>query len=114
MQPTSGAAMVILKPIMTLEGPVPGDYYHISISYFPDGQRMISGASDKTVRQWHLQTRKEIENAPDVDEHEVYLVAVSRDGRWVITVEGHYDKFKACEVETGIVKTILATGKWFK
>ncbi|OJA07970.1 hypothetical protein AZE42_10416 [Rhizopogon vesiculosus] len=42
---------------MTLEGSV-----HVestsSISYFPDGKKMVSGASDKTVREWDLQTEQ--------------------------------------------------------
>ncbi|OJA18579.1 hypothetical protein AZE42_07856 [Rhizopogon vesiculosus] len=36
----------------------------------PDGKRIISGASDKIVRQWDLQTGKEIEKAWNVPEHE--------------------------------------------
>ncbi|KIK41485.1 hypothetical protein CY34DRAFT_32548, partial [Suillus luteus UH-Slu-Lm8-n1] len=31
----------------------------LSISYFPDGQRMISGSCDTTVQQWDLKTGKE-------------------------------------------------------
>ncbi|KIK32663.1 hypothetical protein CY34DRAFT_32908, partial [Suillus luteus UH-Slu-Lm8-n1] len=27
-----------------------------SISYFPDGQRMIGGSSEKIARQWDVQT----------------------------------------------------------
>src|SRR5882757_4687270 len=111
MQPASGAATMMLKPIMTLEGS-----FHIvstpSISYFPDGKRMVSGTLDKTVQQWDLQTGKEIEKARDVHEDGVSMVAVSRDGRWVITVTatgGKHDdgELKACEVETGIVKTFV-------
>ncbi|KAG2343608.1 hypothetical protein BDR05DRAFT_837891, partial [Suillus weaverae] len=60
-----------------------------SIFYFPDGQRIISGSDDeKTTRQWDLQAGKEIEEARDVCEQEVHAVAVSRDGRWVITAGG--------------------------
>ncbi|KAG2036657.1 WD40-repeat-containing domain protein, partial [Suillus americanus] len=79
-----------------------------SISYFPDGQRMISGSQDTTARQWDLKAGKEIEKARYVCENskEVYAVAISRDGRWVVT-GGDDDcaELKAREVETGIVKT---------
>ncbi|KAG2120391.1 hypothetical protein DEU56DRAFT_114266 [Suillus clintonianus] len=79
-----------------------------SISYFPDGQRMISGTEDGTTRQWDLKAGREIEEARDVwnKRLEVWAVAVSRDGRWVVTAGGDDDtgELKACEVETGIVK----------
>jgi WD40 repeat protein len=34
-------------------------------------------------------------------------VAVSRDGQWVVTTggDGDHEQLKACEVETGIIKT---------
>jgi WD40 repeat protein len=77
-----------------------------SISYFPDGQRIISGSFDKTARQWDLKTGNEIEEAQDVCEKEVLAVAVSRDDRWIVTGGGDHNRgeLKACEVETGIVK----------
>jgi len=91
----------ILKPVTTLKGH--GNYIR-SISYFPDGQRMISGSEDKTTRQWDLKTGKEIEGARDVCEREVWAMAVSQNGRWVVTGGG--GELKACEVETGIVKIL--------
>ncbi|KAG2335402.1 WD40 repeat-like protein, partial [Suillus weaverae] len=102
---------------MTLEGHDPrthpsGERVHdvSSICYFPDGEQMISGSSDKTARRWDLRAGKEIEEAREVCEQKVYAVGVSRDGRWVVTAGGdHYDRageLKACEVETGIVRTI--------
>ncbi|KAG2340259.1 WD40 repeat-like protein [Suillus weaverae] len=95
----------ILTPSMTLMG---HRLYLRSISYFPDGQRMISGSYDKTARQWDLKAGKEIKEARDVCEEEVWAVAVSRDGRWVVTGGGDHDRpeLKACEVETGIVKKL--------
>ncbi|KAG2087458.1 WD40-repeat-containing domain protein [Suillus discolor] len=93
-----------LTPSMTLKG---HDKWIRCISYFPDGQRMISGSPDKTARQWDLKLGTEIEEARDVSKKEVYAVSVSRDGRWVVTGDGDGDRgeLKACEVETGIVKT---------
>ncbi|KAG2123454.1 hypothetical protein DEU56DRAFT_983807 [Suillus clintonianus] len=106
MASTSTKAAVtksILK--MTLKGHV--DWVG-SISYFPDGQRMISGSRDKTARRWDLKAGKEIEKVRGICEEEVQAVAVSRDGRWVVTGGGGdaRPELKACEVETGIVKTL--------
>ncbi|KAG2066419.1 YVTN repeat-like/Quino protein amine dehydrogenase [Suillus decipiens] len=80
--------------------------YGTSICYCPDNQRMISGSTDKTVRQWDLKAGKEIEEARRTFEQKVCAVAVSRDGRWVVTGGGDYDcaELKAWEVETGSVK----------
>ncbi|KIK38125.1 hypothetical protein CY34DRAFT_809660 [Suillus luteus UH-Slu-Lm8-n1] len=102
----TAATKTILKPSITLKGH--GDEVD-SISYFPDGQRMISGSSDKTTRRWNLKTGREIEEARGVCEESVFAVAVSRNGRWVATGGGNWNttdpELKACEVETGIVKT---------
>jgi WD40 repeat protein len=93
-----------LAPPMTLKGH--RDFIN-SISYFPDGQRMISASWDTTARQWDLKKGKEIEEVRDVCEKEVRAVAVSSDSRWVVTGGGYFDRaeLKVCEVETGIVKT---------
>jgi WD40 repeat protein len=77
----------ILKPVTTLKGH--GGAIR-SISYFPDGQRMISGSHDKTTRQWDLKMGKEIEGARDACEEKVWAVAVSQDGRWVVTGGGNW------------------------
>ncbi|KAJ8591231.1 WD40 repeat-like protein [Rhizopogon salebrosus TDB-379] len=103
-QPSVAVSKITLQPMMTLEGhedPVR------SMHYFPDGERLISGSYDFTTRQWDMQTGKEIEKSRDVCEWDVRAVAVSRDGRWVITAGGvdEHGELKACEVETGIVKT---------
>ncbi|KAG2740630.1 hypothetical protein P692DRAFT_20753150 [Suillus brevipes Sb2] len=77
----------ILAPSMTLKG---HRAYIKSISYFPDGQRMISGSDDTTTRQWDLKEGKEIEEVRDVREEEVHAVAVSRDSRWIVTGSGDW------------------------
>ncbi|KAG1760174.1 WD40-repeat-containing domain protein [Suillus occidentalis] len=97
----AAATKSILKPSITLKGH--GDEI-CSMSYFPDGQRMISGSLDKTARQWDLEVGKEIEEARSDWEGRVLAVAVSRNGRWVAT-GGDDKELKVCEVETGIVKT---------
>jgi len=56
-----------------------------SIAYFPDGKRMFSGSLDKIARRWDLQSGKEIKEARDVCKEAIWVVAVSRDGRWVVT-----------------------------
>jgi WD40 repeat protein len=77
-----------------------------TIAYFPDGQKIISGSADKTTRLWDLQAGKEIEEARVVGEQEVDVVAVSSDGRWVVTAGGMMHKVKVNEVKTGSVKTL--------
>jgi WD40 repeat protein len=106
----AAATKSILTPSITLKG-----HGHAidSISYFPDGQRMISGSLDKTTRQWDLKAGKEIEEARGVCEGSVCAVAVSRNGRWVATSgDGERGELKACEVETGIVKTFKGHSNW--
>ncbi|KAJ8580478.1 YVTN repeat-like/Quino protein amine dehydrogenase [Rhizopogon salebrosus TDB-379] len=102
---------MILTPVVTLRG-----HRNIvrSLDYFPDGKRMISGSFDKTSRQWDLQAGMELEEVRDICDDEVRAVAVSRNGRWVITVtnnhDGDSDQVKACEVETGIVRILNKDG----
>ena len=102
---------MILTPVMTLRG---HRRYVRSLDYFPDGKRMISGSWDKTSRQWDLQAGMELEEVRDTCDDEVRAVAVSRNGRWVITATnnpwGDNDQLKACEVETGIVKILNKDG----
>ncbi|KAJ8586047.1 WD40 repeat-like protein [Rhizopogon salebrosus TDB-379] len=94
---------------MTLEGHDDGIR---SISYSPDGKQMISGGWDKTSRRWNLQAGMEIEDVRDVCEWAVHAVAVSMDGRWVITAgrDENRGELKAREVETGMVKTFQLEG----
>ncbi|KAJ8586599.1 WD40 repeat-like protein [Rhizopogon salebrosus TDB-379] len=101
--PAAAARKIVLTPVMTL---VSHDRRIQSISYFPDGKQMITGAFDNTIRKWDLQAGKEIEDVRDVREWAVYAVAVSRDGRWVIAAGGDVKRgeLNACEVETGMVK----------
>ncbi|KAG2111093.1 hypothetical protein DEU56DRAFT_936215 [Suillus clintonianus] len=115
MASTSTKAAVtksILKPATTLKGHVKRVQ---SISYFPDGQRMISGSWDKTARRWDLKAGKEIKEVRSVCEGEICAVAVSRDSRWVITASGNVDRstseLKVYDVETGIVKTLTFEGR---
>ncbi|KAJ8589985.1 YVTN repeat-like/Quino protein amine dehydrogenase [Rhizopogon salebrosus TDB-379] len=102
-----------LPVVMTLEGHGPAKdnlFNHVFISYFPDGKQMFSGSRDETSRRWNLETGKEIEEVRDVCGRNIWAVAVSRDGRWVVTSMGEASgdppwDIKACDVETGVVKT---------
>jgi WD40 repeat protein len=85
---------------MTLKGH--GDEIK-SISYFPDGQKMISGSCDCTAQRWDLKEGKEIEEVWDVYKEEVRAVAVSRNSRWVVTGGA---ELKVFEVKTGTVKEL--------
>ncbi|KAG2073655.1 WD40 repeat-like protein, partial [Suillus decipiens] len=80
-----------------------------SISYFPDGKRIISRSDDETTRQWDLEAGKEIREAWDVCEQEVHAVGVSRDGRWVVSAGGGVNsntgELRVREVKTGIERT---------
>ncbi|KAJ8589061.1 WD40 repeat-like protein [Rhizopogon salebrosus TDB-379] len=101
----SAATSSALTPVMTLRGHTKD---LSSLAYFPDGERMISGSRDKTIRQWDIQAGKEIEETRDVCDESVNAVAVSRDGRWVVTASGdfsHNGELKAHEVETNVIKT---------
>ncbi|KAG2069004.1 WD40 repeat-like protein [Suillus decipiens] len=102
------------KSILTSSMTLRGHRCNIqSMSYFPDGQRMISGSWDKTTRRWDLKAGKEIKGAQGICEGKVYAVAVSMDGRWVVTGGGDYDhgELKVCEAETGIIKTFVGHSK---
>ncbi|KAG2738713.1 WD40 repeat-like protein [Suillus brevipes Sb2] len=99
-----------LAPSMTLKGH--GDLIR-SVSYFPDGHRMISGSQDMTARQWDLKEGKEVEEGRDVCEEWVLAVAVSSDSRWVVTGGGDWEvpysvhaELKVCEVETGTMRKL--------
>ncbi|KAG2048813.1 hypothetical protein BDR06DRAFT_1012599 [Suillus hirtellus] len=100
-----------MTPVTTLEGHRPWRYRQNSlehkdvscISYFPDGKQMISGSGDKTIRRWDLREGKEIKEAREVCDNGIDAMGVSRDGRWVVTVD--WEELKVSEVETGIVRT---------
>ncbi|KAG1769919.1 hypothetical protein EV702DRAFT_1250043 [Suillus placidus] len=116
-QPIGVKKKLTLKPVMTLEGhelvinKFSGKGYgKVShISYLPDGKGMVSTSFDKTTRQWDLRAGKEIEEARKVHEQETQTVAVSKDGRWVVTsshTPGQDDigELKVRNVETRVMK----------
>ncbi|KAG2073388.1 hypothetical protein BDR04DRAFT_1094864 [Suillus decipiens] len=73
------------------------------MSYFPDGQRTISGSGGKTTRQWDLKVEKEIEESQYIcenDEYVVCAVTISRDGRWVVDDALMRECRRQCETES--------------
>ncbi|KAJ8589060.1 WD40 repeat-like protein [Rhizopogon salebrosus TDB-379] len=106
MQPAAAAANLTLTPVMTLKG-------HkgrvLGVFYTRDSKQMMSGSVDGTVRKWDQQAGKEIIGARYVCKEGIHEMAVSMDGRWVVTVcsGGPQVGFclKAREVKTDIVKT---------
>ncbi|KAG2060245.1 WD40 repeat-like protein [Suillus hirtellus] len=125
MEPARVTKNLTLKPDMTLKGhkDVRNEDGFLesrisSISYLPDGKGMVSASYDKTTRQWDLQTGKEIEEARDVWEQTMRTVALSRDGRWVVTStfvrynDDPVGKLEARNVEARIVKTFEGCFNW--
>ncbi|KAG1784782.1 WD40-repeat-containing domain protein [Suillus plorans] len=97
----------ILAPVLDISGHEDRDDTP-SISYFPDGKRIVSGSRDRTIREWDIEQGREIKRARDVCERQVYTVRVSRDGRWVVSAGGNFmisGELKVREVETGTVRT---------
>ena len=75
-----------LTILMALEGHEPSpfrtqdgaDVFSPSISYFPDGQQIMSGFWDNTVRLWDLRTGKEIEEARIANEELTIMECAQR------------------------------------
>lgn len=64
-----------------------------SVSFSPDGEQIVSGSWDKTVRRWEARTGAplgEDGEAPWAHEDLVNCVAISPNGRWVVS--GSKDK----------------------
>jgi WD40 repeat protein len=102
-QPAAAAPKMILPPVMTLEG---RNSRITFISYSSDGKQMVSGGWDKTTRRWNLQAGKEVEDVRDVWEWNAHPMAITKDGRLVITAGGDLNRreLQACEIKTGMVK----------
>jgi WD40 repeat protein len=63
--------------------------YVASIAYSPDGSRLVSGSSDKTVRLWDVEAGKQVLQFDGHTDH-VNAVAFSPDGKTVAS--GSWDK----------------------
>jgi WD40 repeat protein len=100
----AAATNSILTPSKTLKGHRNNIQ---SMTYIPDGQRIIGGSWDKTTRKWDLKISKEIEEMLGVCEGRVYAMVVSRDSQWVVTAggDGDHGELKSCKVEIGMIRT---------
>jgi WD40 repeat protein len=59
-----------------------------SVAFSPDGERVVSGSDDHTIRIWHARTREEMAALKGHDRY-VTSVAFSPDGERVVS--GSYD-----------------------
>jgi WD40 repeat protein len=56
-----------------------------SVAYSPDGQHIISGSDDKTIRIWNAETGSAVGKPLEGHTHWVRSVAYSPDGRHIIS-----------------------------
>jgi len=92
------------SPFRTQDG---ADVFSPTISYFSDGQQIMSGFWDNTVRLWDLRTGKEIEKAPIANSERGtnnYGVCSFKASRYIFTCSGPEGP-EVCEVKKGIVKS---------
>ncbi len=59
-----------------------------SVAYSPDGQRIVSGSGDKTIRIWDAKTGQPIGKPLTGHEDAVLLVAYSPDGQRIVSGSG--------------------------
>src|SRR5262245_24074898 len=92
---------VTTKPVRTFEGHTRGI---VSVAFSRDGQRIVSGSRDKTVRLWQTATGKRLRTFQGHNE-EVGSVAFSPDRRWIASASR--DKtIKLWDVSTNVVRTL--------
>ncbi|KAF8815814.1 WD40 repeat-like protein [Phlegmacium glaucopus] len=80
-----------------------------SVAFSQDGQRIISGSSDKTVRVWNATTGV-MEGGPFTGHTGViHSVAISQDGQWIVS--GSYDTtIRVWNITTGVMEGSPFTG----
>jgi WD40 repeat protein len=62
------------------------------MAFSPDGQRLVSGSSDASVRLWDVESGQELLSLPGVV-HGVEHVAFSQDGRRIAASTGDRVQF---------------------
>ncbi|KIJ06836.1 hypothetical protein PAXINDRAFT_61584, partial [Paxillus involutus ATCC 200175] len=53
-----------------------------SVAFLPDGEQVISGSYDKSIRAWRIEDGREVGSAMR-DGGAVFAVAASSDGQWI-------------------------------
>jgi WD40 repeat protein len=64
-----------------------------SVAFSSDGQSVVTGSWDKTARLWDVKTGKEthrLESHLEGQSNRIGSVAISRDGRWVLTSSDNF------------------------
>ena len=56
-----------------------------SVSFFPDGRRLVSGSSDQTIRTWDTQTGNVIGKILNEHKASVNSISVSQDGQKIVS-----------------------------
>lgn len=81
-----------------------------SIAFSSDGKYLVSGGLDKTVRIWEVQSGQLVQT---LSGHQYFVldIEVSKDGKWIISSAGDYNKkvgeVKVWETKSGrLVQTI--------
>ncbi|KZT50053.1 hypothetical protein CALCODRAFT_229473 [Calocera cornea HHB12733] len=59
-----------------------------SVAFSPDGNRIVSGSYDKTIRVWDAQTGMMIGESPKGQATVVYSLAFSPDYKWIVSGSG--------------------------
>jgi WD40 repeat protein len=76
----------------------------ICLAFHPDGNRVVSGGADGSVRVWDLSSRRAIHVFPGRGDS-VHCVAVSPDGRWLATGDAGGD-LRLWELDTGRLRAL--------
>ena len=106
--PTSTLPMSNWRCVYSLERHA-GSIRSLAIS--PDGQLLVSGSDDKTIKLWHLVTGEELFTFKGHTKA-VYSVAISSDGE--ILASGSDDKtIKIWQLKTGHQLGTITLGNWF-
>jgi WD40 repeat protein len=68
------------------------------VAFYPDGQRLVTGGEEQSVKVWDANTGQMIRTLPG-HTGDVYCVTVSPDGRWLASA-GIDTTIRLCDAET--------------